>query len=49
MALLDIEKLIKNIEKCAKIDLDENNIFGSAYAVSQDGKNVYKGFFGHRD
>ena len=49
MALFDIEKLIKSIEKCAKIDLDENNIFGSAYAVSQDGKNVYKGFFGHRD
>ncbi|MBE6572281.1 MAG: beta-lactamase family protein [Ruminococcaceae bacterium] len=47
MKLLDVKKLRENIEKCAKFDLDENNVFGSCYAVAQDGKNLYRGFFGH--
>ena len=46
MKKLDKKLLEENIEKIAKLDLDENNIFGSAYAVCQNGELVYKKYFG---
>lgn len=46
MRQLDTEKLRKNIEDIAKFDIDENNVYGSSYAVTQNGNTLYKGFFG---
>ena len=46
MKKLDKKILRKNIEKAAMYDLEENNIFGTAYAVYQDGEELFKGCFG---
>ena len=46
MRLLNKEKLKDNIEKIARYDLDNNNLFGSAYYVWQNGDVVYKNNFG---
>ena len=46
MRLLDINKLAGSIEEAASFDIGENNLYGSSYAVAQNGKTLYKGFFG---
>lgn len=46
MKKLDKNLLSKNIERIALYDIEENNIFGSAYAVYQDGEELYRGYFG---
>jgi len=46
MKKFDVRKLNSEIEKTAQYDIDENNVFGSAYFVSRDGETVYKNCFG---
>ncbi len=46
MRRLDRELLIKNIEAVANEDLEQNNVFGSAYFVSQDGEVLFDRCFG---
>ncbi len=46
MKLLDKKLLAEKIENIAKYDFDNNKIFGSAYAVYQEGKPLYKKCFG---
>ncbi|MBQ8525918.1 MAG: beta-lactamase family protein [Clostridia bacterium] len=46
MKLLNKKILETNIEEIARYDLEENNIFGSAYIVCQGGEVVYKKHFG---
>ena len=36
MNLLNCDKLRENIEKIAKYDLENNNVFGSSYFVYQN-------------
>lgn len=40
MKKLNKELLELNIEKIAELDLSENNVFGSAYIVRQNGEKV---------
>lgn len=49
MKYVNKELLEENIEKAARYDLDNNNIFGSSYAVIQSGKTVLKKHFGTAD
>lgn len=49
MQKLNPSKLKENIRKIARYDLDENNVFGSSYLVSQCGEIVYRENFGYRD
>ena len=46
MKTLDKEKLEYNIEQIARYDLDNNNVFGSSYFVSQKDETVFKKHFG---
>lgn len=46
MKKIDLQRLNKNIEEIARYDLSENNVFGSAYYVNQQGKAVYQKCFG---
>lgn len=46
MKTIDKDILNSNIERIAQYDLLENNVFGSAYLVQQNGKLVYKKYFG---
>ena len=46
MRLLNKYKLALNIEKTAKYDIDNNNVFGSSYYVFQKGNTEYKKHFG---
>ena len=46
MKELNIELLRENIESTAMLDMEENNLFGCAYAVCQNGNLVYKKCFG---
>lgn len=43
------ENLQKKIDKIAQYDLDENNVFGSAYMVSENGKTVIESYYGYTD
>lgn len=47
MKKLNKELLCKNIDEAAMYDIAENNIFGSAYAVYQDGEELLKRCFGN--
>lgn len=49
MKIIDKKLLKSNIEEIANYDLSENNVFGSAYLVSQNGEVVYENYFGVTD
>jgi len=49
MKKLNLQKLRSGIDSIAKIDLDEGNVFGSSYLVSQCGEIVYRKNFGYTD
>lgn len=49
MKLIDRKLLAENIEKIARYDIDENNVFGSAYLVMQNGELLYENYFGYKD
>ncbi len=46
MKLLDKAKLKQNIQEIAKYDLENQNLFGSSYFVSQNGTEILKEHFG---
>lgn len=47
MKKLNKELLCRNIEKAAMFDFENNKVFGSAYCVIQDGKEIYNNCFGY--
>ena len=47
MQILNVEKLKDNINEIARYDLENHKIFGSGYMVMQQGKVVYKHYFGY--
>lgn len=49
LKILDKSALEQNIEKIAKYDMDNNNVFGSSYFVMQKGKVIFKKHFGYSD
>ena len=44
--MINREKLLKEIDRIAKYDLDENNVFGSAYMVSENGESILENYYG---
>lgn len=46
MRKIDINKLIENIDKVARYDIENGNVYGSSYVVKQCGKTLYKKHFG---
>jgi CubicO group peptidase (beta-lactamase class C family) len=47
MKVLNKKILEANIEKIAEYDFDNQKVFGSAYAVIQNGELIYKKYFGY--
>ena len=46
MRRINLDRLCKNIDLIAKSDLDENKVFGSSYAVHQEGVPLLRRHYG---
>lgn len=47
--MINKDLLQKKIDEIAQYDLDENNVFGSAYTVTQNGETVIESYYGYTD